>query len=60
MNIVVVRKQSLWGYHFGKQRNFLKITLALPSLVATSRRLLENGEVTIGTHHTPCMLDSVC
>ena len=33
MNINVVRKQSIWGYHHGQDHNFLRITVALPTLV---------------------------
>jgi hypothetical protein len=31
--VELVQKQSIWGYHFGKQSPFLKITMASPPLV---------------------------
>jgi len=37
--------QSVWGYQFGERRTFLKVTVAVPSLVATARRLLERGQI---------------
>jgi len=43
MKTEVVRKRSLWGYRFGKVSDFIKVTVAVPPLVATSRRLLEQG-----------------
>jgi DNA polymerase delta subunit 1 len=48
MNISVVRKQSLWGYHFGQDHNFLQIFVAVPPLVATARGLLEKGLIVNG------------
>lgn len=38
-----VKKQSIWGYHFNEMGDFLQITVALPALVATARRMLEKG-----------------
>eukprot|EP00466_Bigelowiella_natans_P004557 jgi/Bigna1/55650/estExt_Genewise1Plus.C_660113 len=38
-----VQKRSLWQYQFQKPRPFLKITTAIPALVAAGRRLLERG-----------------
>lgn len=46
VEMAVEKKRSLWGYR-ANQTNFMKVTVALPSLVATSRRLLENG-ISIG------------
>lgn len=48
MDVRVVKKQSLWGYQFGEMTDFLKITLALPSLVATVRGWLTNGMMIAG------------
>lgn len=38
-----VKRQSIWGYHFNEMGDFLQVTVALPALVATARRLLEKG-----------------
>jgi hypothetical protein len=43
VDVRVVKKQSIWGYHFGEMTDFLKITVALPSLVATARGYLSKG-----------------
>lgn len=42
-NLEVVQRKSVWGYQEKKHHDFIKITVAVPSLVATARRLLENG-----------------
>ena len=39
----VVQKCSIYGYHFGKKFSFLRVTLALPKLIAPAKRLLERG-----------------
>lgn len=36
----VVRTQSLWGFHLDKEANFLKIGVAIPAMVASSRNIL--------------------
>lgn len=36
-------KQSLFGYHHGATAAFLKIYMALPTLVPTARGVLEHG-----------------
>jgi DNA polymerase delta subunit 1 len=36
-------KQSLLGYHFNETRDFIKIYVAMPSLVPNLKRLLEEG-----------------
>eukprot|EP00808_Paulinella_micropora_P029317 g78653.t1 len=43
MKVDVLYKKSLWGYQFGKNKPFIKVTTAVPQLVATARRLLEKG-----------------
>lgn len=55
LSVSVVRKQSIWGYHFGEETDFLRITLAIPSFVATARRVLQNG-LSIGKHGTKSFL----
>ena len=39
----VEQKQSVWGYHFGQLQPFIKFTLALPTLIAPAKRILERG-----------------
>ena len=41
--IVLVEKQSIWGYNFGQNKRFLKIYTALPTLVPTIRRIIIDG-----------------
>lgn len=44
-------KQSLLGYHFDKMEPFIKITVAMPTLVPTARRIMENGFSFGGSGH---------
>lgn len=41
--VEITKKQSIWGYQFGKISNFLKIYTAVPNLVASCRRVLTDG-----------------
>ena len=41
----MVKKQTLWGYQFGRKEIFLKVYSALPPLVPTLRRILSNSGV---------------
>jgi len=43
--VEIVRKQNLYGYHGDELKNYLRITLALPRLIAPAKRLLEKGDV---------------
>ncbi|XP_068231528.1 DNA polymerase delta catalytic subunit [Palaemon carinicauda] len=43
----MVIKESIYGYHGNKKVPFLKITLALPRLIAAAKRLLGDGKVSI-------------
>jgi DNA polymerase delta subunit 1 len=43
LTIEPIKAQSIWGYHFNSTSDFLKITVAIPALVATARRILEKG-----------------
>ncbi|XP_066943072.1 DNA polymerase delta catalytic subunit [Macrobrachium rosenbergii] len=43
----MVMKESIYGYHGNKQVPFLKITLALPRLIAAAKRLLGEGKVSV-------------
>ncbi|KAK7098957.1 DNA polymerase delta catalytic subunit-like [Littorina saxatilis] len=38
-----VMKESIYGYHGNRQIPYLKITMAIPRLIAPSKRLLEQG-----------------
>ncbi|XP_052225251.1 DNA polymerase delta catalytic subunit-like [Dreissena polymorpha] len=39
----LVNKESIYGYHGNKKVPFIKITVALPRLIAAAKRLLEQG-----------------
>ena len=43
LSVQVERKESIRGYHGNTKKKFLKITIALPKLVAPARRILETG-----------------
>jgi DNA polymerase delta subunit 1 len=43
LRVEITHKQSICGYHENGMSNFLKITVALPSLVKIARRILESG-----------------
>lgn len=40
-------KESIYGFHGNRKLPFLKITMALPRLIAPAKRLIEGGNVTI-------------
>ena len=46
--IDVVKKQSVWGYQFEKESDFMKITLQIPTMISTSRGIMEKGIVVNG------------
>jgi DNA polymerase delta subunit 1 len=39
LQVELVQKQSIWGYHFGKTSPFLKITMSSPPLVRSIRTI---------------------
>uniref|UniRef100_A0A3Q3K726 DNA polymerase n=1 Tax=Monopterus albus TaxID=43700 RepID=A0A3Q3K726_MONAL len=39
----ITRKESMYGYHGKRSLNFLRITMAMPRLIAPAKRLLEQG-----------------
>ncbi|KAL3841404.1 hypothetical protein ACJMK2_019556 [Sinanodonta woodiana] len=41
--VEMVSKESIYGYHSNRKVPFLKITMALPRLIAPAKRLLEQG-----------------
>ena len=43
VDVRLLARKSIMGYQFDAQAPFLRIVTALPSLVATCRRVLENG-----------------
>jgi DNA polymerase delta subunit 1 len=46
----VVERTSVWGYQFGRKSQLLKVTVAVPALVATARRVLGDGLTMSGTY----------
>jgi DNA polymerase delta subunit 1 len=49
LNVEVVERQSVWGFQPGPSL-FMKVSVAVPALVATARRLLEHGVALGGAH----------
>ncbi|CAG0882897.1 unnamed protein product [Cyprideis torosa] len=47
-------KESIYGFRGNQKQAFLKITVALPRLVAAGRRLLERGEVLVDPFGQRC------
>ena len=45
LNCKLVQKSTIYGFQGNKKSNFVKITLAVPKMVAAARRLIEKGEV---------------
>jgi len=41
----LVQKSTIFGFQLNKKRDFVKITLAVPNMVAAAKRLIEKGEV---------------
>uniref|UniRef100_A0A3Q0RBX5 DNA polymerase n=1 Tax=Amphilophus citrinellus TaxID=61819 RepID=A0A3Q0RBX5_AMPCI len=39
----ITRKESMYGYHGKRSMDFLRITMAMPRLIAPAKRLLEQG-----------------
>uniref|UniRef100_A0A672YHQ5 DNA polymerase n=1 Tax=Sphaeramia orbicularis TaxID=375764 RepID=A0A672YHQ5_9TELE len=39
----ITRKESMYGYHGKRSLDFLRITMAMPRLIAPAKRLLEQG-----------------
>ncbi|KAK4320604.1 hypothetical protein Pmani_008540 [Petrolisthes manimaculis] len=49
----LTQKESIYGFHGNRPAPFLRITLALPRLVAAARRLLGEGKVYVPSIGTP-------
>ena len=45
--VEIQKKQSIYGFCGNQKSDFIKITVALPKLIAPAKRLLERGEVTV-------------
>jgi len=43
----LVEKSTIYGFQGNKMSNFVKVTLAIPRLIAAAKRLLERGEVRV-------------
>jgi len=41
----LVEKSTIYGFQGNKKKDFIRITLAVPKMVAAARRLIEKGEV---------------
>lgn len=46
----VVSRENIYGYHGNRKIPFLKITMALPKLIAPAKRLLETGAIGTPSH----------
>lgn len=49
--VEIVKKQSLYGYRGDDMQQFLRVTVAIPRLIAPSKRLLEKGDVFTALGH---------
>jgi len=49
----LVEKSTIYGFQGNKKSNFIKITLAVPKMVAAARRLIEKGEVRMPAGMSP-------
>jgi len=47
LNCELVQKSTIYGFQGNKMSSFIKITLAIPKLIAASKRLIERGEVKV-------------
>lgn len=43
LSVELVTKESIYGYHGNRKGPFIKITVAIPRLIAPAKRLLEQG-----------------
>lgn len=51
--VEVVQRESIYGYHANHSSQFLRLTLALPRLIAAAKRLLGEGKVFVPNLGTP-------
>jgi len=47
LNCELAQKSTIYGFQGNKMSSFIKVTLAIPKLIAASKRLLERGEVKV-------------
>ena len=47
LNVDMVQKSTIYGFQGNTKIPFIKVTLAIPKLVAASKRLLEKGDISI-------------
>ena len=47
LNLDMVEKSSIYGFQGNQKVPFIKITLAVPKLIAAAKRLMEKGDVSI-------------
>lgn len=52
--VKMIKGKSLMGYNGDEDENFLKIMVALPSLVATTKRMIETTNVYQGLANHSC------
>jgi len=45
LEVELMMRESMYGFHENKKASFLKITVALPRSIAAAKRLLERGEI---------------
>ncbi|KAG1674520.1 DNA polymerase delta catalytic subunit [Nymphon striatum] len=50
LEVILVKKESIYGFHGNQKLMFLKIRMALPRLIAPAKRLLETGAVKCGRY----------
>lgn len=53
LSVDLTKKESILGYHANRKVSFLKITVALPRLIAAAKRLLGEGKVYMTDIGTP-------
>ncbi|XP_065184381.1 DNA polymerase delta catalytic subunit-like [Sycon ciliatum] len=46
----IVSRENIYGYHGNRKIPFLRITMALPKLIAPAKRLLETGAISTSAH----------
>ncbi|KAG0721763.1 DNA polymerase delta catalytic subunit [Chionoecetes opilio] len=51
--VEVVQRESIYGFHDNQSARFLRLTLALPRLIAAAKRLLGEGKVFVANLGTP-------
>ena len=47
LNVELMQKSSMYGFHGNEMSAFIKMTLCVPKLIAAAKRLLEKGDVNV-------------